>query len=195
VCGQLQIAAGLGSHEQLLGRPLLPGLWITCHFGRGEGVELEIVRRVHRDQLALKMSGELGQLQTEPIQHAEDLVAIGLALGCLFEVEETLIPGRDLYAFEAESRGPPGYIFQFVEGLLVSGKLGQENCRAFHSLHRDTHPFQICTDKPTHPARLLLTARSTKAMLRTPSRMPGTSSLSCAAGSLKRARTAVAKSR
>ena len=42
----------------------------------------------------------------------------------------------------------------------------------------------------THPsrARLLVTARSTKAMLRTPSSMPGTSSLSSAVLSVRRAR-------
>src|ERR1700733_15144788 len=136
------MAAGLGCHEQLLGRPLLPSLWVACHFGGGKGVELEIVGRMHRNQLPLEMGRELGQLQTKTVQHAQDLVAIGLTLGGLLEVEKTVIPGRDLYTFEAESRGPPGYVFQFVEGLLVSGKLGQENRRAFYSLHRDTHSFQ-----------------------------------------------------
>ena len=60
----------------------------------------------------------------------------GLVLGSLFEVEEALIPGRDLDALEAQSRGPPGYIFQFVEGFLVSGKLGQEDRRPLNSFHR-----------------------------------------------------------
>jgi hypothetical protein len=113
-----------------------------------------------RDQLPLQMGGELGQLEAEAVQHTQQLIAIGLALSGLLQVEEPFIPTRDLDTLEAQAGGPSGYVFQVVEGFLISGKLGQEDCRPLHSFHKLTHPARV---------RLLVTARSTKVMLRSPS--------------------------
>ena len=49
--------------------------------GAANAVELEIIGGMDRDQLALQVSRELGQLQAVTLQHAEDLIAIVLALG------------------------------------------------------------------------------------------------------------------
>ena len=184
MCRELQIAAGLCSHEHLLDGPFLPGFRIARHLGRCKAVELEIIGGMDRDQLTLQVSRELGQLEAQPLQHAEDLIAIVLALGSQLEIEEPLIPGGNLYALEAQSRSPLGNGFQFIERLLVAGKLGQEDSGPLNGFH-----------SWTHPARFLVTARSTKVMLRNPSSMPGTKSLKGAAGLLKRARTALPKSR
>ena len=94
------------------------------------------------------------------MQHAQQLVAIGLALGGQLQVEETLIPTGNLDALEAQTRGPFGDVFECVEGFLISGKLGQEDCRPLNGFHKLTHPARV---------RLLVTARSTKVMLRSPS--------------------------
>src|SRR6202034_2013665 len=109
-------------------------------------------------QLSLQVSRELSQLQTQALQHAEDLIAIVLALRSQLEVEEPLIPGGNLNALEAQSCSPLGNGFQFIERLLVAGKLGQEDSRPLNGFHNWTHP-----------ARFLVTARSTKVMLRNPS--------------------------
>ena len=89
---ELQIAAGLRGHEHLLYGPLLPGLRIACHLRRCEAVELQVIGGMHRDQLALQMGGELGQLQAQTVQHAQQLIAIVLALRGQLQVEEPLDP-------------------------------------------------------------------------------------------------------
>ena len=57
---ELEVAAGLCPEQHLLGRPLLPGLRITCHLRRSEAVELQVIGWMDRDQLPLQMGGEFG---------------------------------------------------------------------------------------------------------------------------------------
>ena len=61
-----------------------------------------------RDHLALEMGREFGDLDADVGELALDLVAIGLALGGLVEIEEAPVPGRDLDALVAVVLGPAG---------------------------------------------------------------------------------------
>src|SRR5690606_18388939 len=66
---------------------------------------------------------------------ALELVAIGLRLCGLLEVDEARHPGRDLHAFVAEPGGPFADVVERIERGLVPRELGQENGRSLHGAH------------------------------------------------------------
>src|ERR1700693_4230646 len=94
---------------------------------------------MHRDQLALQMSGELGEMESVSGQGIEHLFTIGLALCGQLQVEQAAVPGWNLYALVAHTAHPVRDILQVVERSRVTGKLGQEDCRALDGLdgHRE----------------------------------------------------------
>src|SRR6266481_810438 len=94
---------------------------------------------MHRDQLALQMSGELGEMECVSGQGIEHLFTIGLALCGQLQVEQAAVPGWNLHALVAQTAHPARDILQVVERSRVTGKLGQEDCRALDGLdgHRE----------------------------------------------------------
>ena len=95
----------LGRRQQLLDRPFL-ALGGRLHLGRREGVERLVVGRVDRDELALQMGRQFGDREPVAFRDPGDLVAIGLRVRGLGEIEQPAVPGRDLHALVAE-RGRP----------------------------------------------------------------------------------------
>jgi hypothetical protein len=167
-----QAPAGDGGGLQLAHRPDLALGRLAAQLGRREAVEQLVIGRMHGDQLALQVGRQLGDLQAVAGQQAGDVVAIGLALGGQGQVEERVRPaGRHLHADIAEVGDPRGHGLQLVERRLAADELGQEDGRPLERLHR---PSPSSATQPAS-ARLAATARSTKAMPRTPSAMSGTS--------------------
>ena len=184
--GQAEVAAGLGGRAQLALGPFAPAGRVG-QLGRGEGGEQPVVGRVHRQELALQVGGEFGDLQPALGQPALDVVAVGLAVGGQLDVEGRADAGRHLHPLVAERGGPAGQAVQGVERRLRAQELGQEDAGAFQGSHR-FQPF--AASSRVQPARFSLTAVSTKAAERRPSSMVGTPFAPAAPS-----RTAWAKSR
>ena len=102
---------------------------------------------MHGDELALQMGRQLGDLDAGILADALHLVAIGLRLGRLFEIEQPRVPGRDLHALVAEPRRPFGDRRQAVERRGVAGELRQKYRR---TLHRGRH-FPLLADVARAP--------------------------------------------
>jgi len=84
------------------------------------------------------MSREFRQLDMIRRKGAAYLVTIRLTFGGVLQVEETVVPRRNLHPFVAERRGPPRNLFQVVERRIVARELRQKNCRTFDGFHRLT---------------------------------------------------------
>lgn len=93
---QPQALAGLGRQLHLLDGPGLPRGGIAAQFRRGEAVEQAVVGGMDGDQLSLQVGGQLGDLDTVSGQHAGHVVAVGLALRGLGEIEDMGRAGRHL---------------------------------------------------------------------------------------------------
>ena len=119
----------------LLHGPLLARLRLAAHRGRGERVEAGIVGRMHRDQLSLQMGRQLRQLEAGIRERALDLVAVGIALGRLLEVEQAAVPARYLHAQIAETLRPLGDAGERVERRLIARELGEKQRRPLDRLH------------------------------------------------------------
>ena len=117
----------LGGGEQLVDRPFLPFGGLAVHGGRREGVECLVIRRMDGDELSLEMGRELGDLDAVRFRDAEHLVAIGLRLCRLLEVEDAAVPARDLHALVAERRRPFADGGKRVERRRVARELGKED--------------------------------------------------------------------
>ena len=88
---QSQPARGTRSALQLVSGPGLARCRLTAHMSCGETVKQRIVCRMHRHQLSLQMRRQFGNLQAMRGQQAADVVAIRLAVGRQFEIEQTRI--------------------------------------------------------------------------------------------------------
>jgi hypothetical protein len=115
---------------------LWPRLRLAAQLRRGKAVERRVVGGVHGHQLALQVGRQLRHLEASLGQGALDLVAVGLALRGLLEIEQAAIPTRDLQPLEAERRGPVGDRRQAVERRSVAGELGEKDGRPLDRLHR-----------------------------------------------------------
>jgi hypothetical protein len=51
---------------------------------------------MYRHQLALKVRSQFGDFQTGFIHNPFDFIGVGLALRCLFYIDQPAIPRRDL---------------------------------------------------------------------------------------------------
>src|SRR5262245_56852312 len=90
---------------------------------------------MNRDQLPLQMRRELVDLQPLLRQDVFDLVAIGLRLRGLLQVEQPLIPRRNLHALEAEAGSPFGDRRQRVERRCIASELSKENSGSLDGFH------------------------------------------------------------
>jgi hypothetical protein len=103
VRGKAEVAAGMGRQFELIDGPRSTcGLVAANEFG-SEAVEEFVVRRMHRDQLALQMGGKLRDLKVVFEQGRAEVIAITHALRGQFKVEEAWVGGRHLHRAEAES--------------------------------------------------------------------------------------------
>ena len=132
---EAEIAARSRRELDLLGRPFLACLGVAAHLRRGESVERVVKDGIDRDQLALQMGRELGDLDPVLGGGALQLVAIGLALRGLLEVDEARVPGRDLHALVAERRRPAADRIEGVERRLVADELREEDRRSLDRFH------------------------------------------------------------
>ena len=105
------------------------------HFLGREVVELQVVGRMHRHQLALQVRRELGGLDAVLGGDALELVAVGLALGRLGEIHDARVPARQLHADEAALLGPLGHVVEVLQVRAVARELRQENRRSLDGLH------------------------------------------------------------
>jgi len=98
---------------------------------RRERRELRRVRG-HGDELALQMCRQLADHDVGVGELAGDVIAIGLALRGLLEIEELRV-GRDLHADVAQARGPLRHRLELVERRIRARKLREKYRRAFHA--------------------------------------------------------------
>jgi len=140
--GQTEALAGLGSQFQLLYRPGLAGRRIAALVFRRESVEQAVIGGMHRDQLALQVGGQFGDLHAVPRQHAGDVVAVGLAACGLGQIEQVGGAGRHLYARIAQPRGPSGQRVEPIKRSCVADELRQEQGRTLERLQRVSPSMQ-----------------------------------------------------
>src|SRR5580704_7467204 len=95
---------------------------------------------MHRDHLALEMGRELAHDDADIGELALDLVAIGLAVEGLVEIEEAAIPGRNLDGLVAVTLGPAPDAFERVVGRRVSRELRKKKPWAFEGPHGASFP-------------------------------------------------------
>ncbi len=125
--------ARFGGKMKLLDRPFLPLGWLALQRIGREGIELRVVSGVHRDQLALQMRRQLGDLDPRLAAGTGKLVAIILTLGGLDEIDAAAVPGRNLDADIARIRHPARRRGQCVERRRVAHELREEYSRTLHA--------------------------------------------------------------
>ena len=77
---------------------------------------------MHRHQLPLNVRGQLGDGTAAVLQAALDFVATSLTLCRALEVEQALVPARELNPNVAEPGGPAPIAVERVErGLITRG--------------------------------------------------------------------------
>jgi hypothetical protein len=111
------------------------------HLFRREVVELQVVRRMHGDELALQVRGELGDLDLVLRGDALQLVAVRLALRGLREIHDAGVPGRQLHADVAVARGPLAHVVEVLQVRAVARELREENRGSLDRLH--VRPFSV----------------------------------------------------
>ena len=141
LAGRPRCFDALAASVQLLDGPLLPRLAVLPHRRRRESVESLVEGGVHGDELALQVGRQLRDHQAVARHRPGDLVAIGLRLGGLGEIEEPRVPGGDLHALVAQSGRPAADRVEGIERGGVARELRQEQARAFH---RRGHRFPLC---------------------------------------------------
>src|SRR5580704_6036364 len=107
---------------------------------------------MHRDHLALEVGRELAHDDADIGELALDLVAIGLALEGLVEIEETAIPGRNLDGLVAIPLGPARDTFECVVRRRVPRELRQKKPWAFEGPHDASFPWNGSRHPGTRPA-------------------------------------------
>ena len=132
---EAEVTGSLCGTEQLVDGPFLARTRIAAHLGRREAVKGLVVSRMHRHQLALQMRRQLGDFDAVAGRHARDLVAVGLGLRCLFQVEQPAVPTGNLHTLVAEIGRPGANRFERIERRLVARELSQKYRRPLHRFH------------------------------------------------------------
>ena len=130
--GEAEAAGRLRGLHHLVHRPVLTLLRLAPDCRRCERVEGFVVGGVDRDELSLQMGGQFGDRQTVARGHACDFIAIGLRGGCLVEVDQAWIGGRDLNALVTERGRPAADRIEAVKRRRVADKLRQKNRGPLH---------------------------------------------------------------
>ena len=132
---ETKMAARTRGEAELLDRPLLARRGATTQLGWCESVKQGIEGGMDRDQLALQMRREFGDLYAMCRESTRDLVAVGLAARRVLEIKVTWIPARKLDSDIAERGGPLGDRVQAREGRFVVHKLREIYGGASDGLH------------------------------------------------------------
>src|SRR5271166_246893 len=127
--GEAEALRRLGGLHHVFDRPFPPFRRLAPYLLRREGVECVVVSRIHGDELGGHVAGEFGDRQAVALGDAGDLVAIGLRLRRLVDVDEPVDPGRNLHALVAERGRPPAHAVERIERRRVADELIQENRR------------------------------------------------------------------
>src|SRR3546814_19000393 len=88
---------------------------------------------MHRDQLALQMRRQLGDLDPRLAAGPGELVAIILTFGGSREIDAAAVPGRNLDADIARIRHPARRRGPCVARRRVAHELREENARSHHA--------------------------------------------------------------
>ena len=116
-------------------RPLLARLRVTAQRGGRKRVKGRIISRMNGHQLPLKMGGQLADRQALFRQDTAHLIAVGLARGGAFNVENRRMVTGDLQCLIAQTGGPLRQALQGIKRRLRADKLRQENARSFDCFH------------------------------------------------------------
>ena len=127
---QPEVLRRLGRPQHLLHRPVLALLRIAAHRLGREGVEGLVVGRVHRDELALQVRAELGDLDAVARARRRrarrnrscDAAAFSRSISRPSQ-------RRQLHALEAEAGGPAGDRVPGIERRLVAARTAPGRCR------------------------------------------------------------------
>jgi hypothetical protein len=132
---QPEPARSLRGEAHLLDGPFGARLRVAANMGGGEAIESRVIGGMDGDKLALQMGGQLRHRQAMARGHALYLVAIGVRLRRLGQIEQPAIPGGDLHALIADRSRPAADRVERIERRRVAGELGQEDAWAFHGFH------------------------------------------------------------
>ena len=151
VRGQPEVAARSRCPAQLLHCPFLAALWIQTR--RREALQHGVIRGVTGYQLPLQMRRQLGHFESGRANHSSNVVAVGLALGGLFQIEQARIPSGNLHTRKSQTCGPARHVLQRVERRRIACKLRQKDSWSFNRLHcrlsrRVSHPRRVCVVAP-----------------------------------------------
>src|SRR5262249_44164842 len=135
MCLEPEICGGVRGIPKLLDRPCLTSFRIAVDGLRRESVEREVIRGMHGNELPLQVCRELGDREAVLTGDACDLVAVSLAFGGAFEIEEARVPRRNLHPLVAKRRCPLGDVFPGVEGCTITRELREENGGTFYCFH------------------------------------------------------------
>src|SRR5262249_28833883 len=93
---------------------------------------------MHCNQLSLEMGRKLSHLKAVGLQHGLNLVAVGAALGGSLQIEQSTVPGRNLYSLVAQPRSPTRNLIESVKRCCISCKLRKENGWSFDCSHGES---------------------------------------------------------
>jgi hypothetical protein len=130
---QPQTRRGHRRLAHFLHRPLLARLRITAQRGGRKGVKGRIISRMNRHQLPFKMGGQLADRHAPP--DAAHLIAVGLARGRAFDIENRRMVAGDLQCLIAQTGGPLRQALQGIKRRLRADKLRQKNARSLDRFH------------------------------------------------------------
>ena len=134
--GEAEAPGNAGGLLDLIGGPMAAFLGVATHMRGRLAVEHQVVGGMNRDHLALEMGRQFGDRDADIGELALDLIAIGGAFGRPVEIEQALVPGRDLDALIAVALRPARDALQRIMGGGVLRELGQKQARSFDRLHR-----------------------------------------------------------
>ena len=132
---------GFCRHHQLIDRPFLPLGGIAANLGGCERISWNIEGGVERYKLTLQMARKFCDLQTMLCECTPKIIAIGLAFGSQFQINDARIPAWNLHAVKAFARCPSGQAVERVEGGFIGRKLREKNAGAFNRTHGQ---FLLC---------------------------------------------------
>ena len=132
---QPQTRRGHRRLAHFLYRPLLARLRVTAQRGGRKGVKGRIISRVNGHQLTLKMGGQLADRQAMLRQLAAHLIAVGLAGGGAFNIENRRMVAGDLQCLIAQTGSPLRQALQGIKRRLRTDKLRQKNARPLDCFH------------------------------------------------------------
>ena len=107
------------------------------HVFCGERIESLIVYGIDRNELALQVGCELGDLDTVFFGGSGNFLAVANACGGFLEVDEPAVPCGNLHALVTEARGPAADGVECVERRRVACELGEKDCRSLDRFHAD----------------------------------------------------------